>query len=200
MKDDEKYEELFDGRVSCEVANRLARYAGLVEKWGRRHNLVKVSSRQELVDRHILEALAVCRFMNSEGRMLDVGSGAGFPGIPILCAQPGWSGVLLEPRQKRWAFLKMVVRELDLDAEVFCGRFEAFGPASVDLVTARALGGHEDLLSWAKPRLTDAGCVALWGTEDEENRLRSLSGWRVLSSPLIGLDRGRLIRFQECST
>ncbi len=64
------------------------------------------------------------RLLEGEGTLLDVGSGAGLPGVPLLIARPGWRGVLLEPRQKRWAFLKTVIRELELDAEAVDRRYE----------------------------------------------------------------------------
>jgi 16S rRNA (guanine527-N7)-methyltransferase len=194
------YEALLEGRVPDVALPRLDLYAQLVERWSARHNLVRVKSRRELVERHIVEALALLPEMGKAGRLVDVGSGAGLPGVPLLCARPGWSGCLLEPREKRWAFLKTVVRELELDAQVVAERFEEWGGEGVDLVTARAVGGHKELLSWARTRLAPGGTVAIWATENEEERLRTLPSWRVLSSPLIGLDRGRLIRFQVCST
>ena len=194
------YAELLEDRVPAAIAERLTRYAELLERWGRHHNLVRFGSRNELVDRHIIESLAPVPEMTEEGHLVDVGSGAGLPGIPLLCTRPEWSGTLLEPRQKRWAFLKTVVREIGLNARVEPLRFERWRGPAADLVTARAVGGHEDILEWARVRLAPGGVVALWATESEEARLRCLSGWRVLSSPLIGLDRGRLIRFQVCST
>ncbi len=194
------YHELLEGRVPAPAVARLDCYAKLIEKWGACHNLVRFRSRRELVERHIVEALALHPEMGDTGRLVDVGSGAGLPGVPLLCARPGWSGFLLEPREKRWAFLKTVIRELELDAEVVAVRFEQWAGVDVDLVTARAVGAHKELLSWARTRLAPGGMVALWATAAEEERLRSLPNWRVLSSPLIGLDRGRLIRFQVCST
>jgi 16S rRNA (guanine527-N7)-methyltransferase len=110
-------------------------------------------------------------------------------------------GVLLEPRQKRWAFLRTVVRELELEATVERARFQDLprgGPWS--LITARAVGDHETLLAWARGRLAPGGRVALWSTEDDERRLDRLAEWRVLSSKLPGLDRGRLVRLQPCFT
>lgn len=200
MKPPDSFLELLEGRVPAAAVPRLACYARLIERWSAHHNLVRFGTRKELVERHIAEALALFGFMGETGRLLDVGSGAGLPGVPLLCARPQWSGVLLEPRQKRWAFLKTVVRELGLEAEVIAARYEDWQEEGFSLITARAVGGHEALLKFARGALVPGGTVALWATEEEEARLRSLLGWRVLSSPLIGLDRGRLIRFQECST
>lgn len=181
---------------------KLVRYAELLERWSGTHNLVRWSSREELVERHIVDALAARGLLGERGCLLDVGSGAGLPGVPLLAVCPGWRGVLLEPRQKRWAFLKLVVRELDLPAEALRQRYQAYraseGP--FDVVTARALGGYGELLGWARPRLSDQGSVLLWGTSAVERELAELPAWRVLSSPLPGTERGRLVQMVPCFT
>jgi 16S rRNA (guanine527-N7)-methyltransferase len=184
-----------------EALDRVARYAELLERWSRRHNLVRYSSRRELVGRHLVDSLAAAPFLGGSGRLLDVGSGAGLPGVPLLAACPGWSGVLLEPRQKRWAFLRLVVRELGLSAEVDRARYQDFvGDATWDAITARAVGDFEGVLDWARPRVSVGGQVVVWTTDDTEADLRETRGWRVLSSSLPGLDRGRLVRFKPCFT
>ena len=172
----------------------MVRYAELLETWSARHNLVSFSHRRELVERHLMDALAGIRLLERKGKLLDVGSGAGLPGVPLLIGRPEWQGVLLEPRQKRWAFLKMVIRELGLAAEAVDQRYEKL-PAGqcFDLVTARAVGGHKALVAWARSHLLDGGGVALWTTKDGEHEVAGLAGWRVLSWPLVGLDRGRLV-------
>jgi len=195
------YRDLLAGHVMGESLDRMVRYAELLETWSARHNLVRFADRRELVERHLLDALAGARLLEGRGRLIDVGSGAGLPGVPLLLARPRWSGVLLEPRQKRWAFLKMVVRELGLEASAVDQRYESLpGEQPYDLVTARAVGGHRALLSWARPRLGDGGGVALWTTVDVERELIKESGWSVLNWPLVGLDRGRLVYLKKSST
>lgn len=185
---------LLEGELSGSALDGLVRYAELLERWSSRHNLVRFASRQELVERHLLDALAGAGLLEGSGRLLDVGSGAGLPGVPLLIANPGWRGVLLEPRQKRWAFLKMVIRELGLAAETAVCRYEDLGEEErFDLITSRAVGDHETLVGWARSHLRSGGGVALWTTEEDEDRLSRLSGWRVLSWPLVCLQRGRLV-------
>ncbi len=75
------------------------------------------------------------------GALLDIGSGAGLPGVPLLIARPGWRGVLLEPRQKRWAFLRLVVRELGLECTVERSRYQ-------DLGASRQLGPDYGPRGW----------------------------------------------------
>ncbi len=201
MSPEKLYAELLAPHCRGETLHRLVRYAELLERWSGRHNLVRYGSRRELVERHILDSLAAAPFLAENGRLLDVGSGAGLPGVPLLAARPAWSGVLLEPRQKRWAFLRLVVRELSLSARVDRLRLEDFcGSPPWEAITVRAVGNLTEILKWAHSRLSDDGQVVVWTTEDGEARLRERRRWRVLSSSLPGLDRGRLVRLEPCST
>ena len=201
MRGGEEFSELLAAHVEGQALQRLAHYAELLERWSERHNLVRYSSREELVRRHILDALAAAPLLVGSGRLLDVGSGAGLPGVPLLAVRPQWGGVLLEPRQKRWAFLRTVVRELGLEADVARSRFQDLGECpKFDLITVRAVGGHEALLEWARGRLTEGGEVVIWTTVDGQAALEAVAGWRVLSSQQPGLDCGRLARLQPCFT
>ena len=193
--------EVLRARVGDDAAaRRLARYVALVERWSQTHNLVRFATREELLERHVLEPLSVVGSLAASGRLLDVGSGAGLPGVPLLVLMPGWQGVLLEPRHKRWTFLRLVIRELDLAAEARAVRYQDYDGGGFDLVTARAVGGHAELVHWAREHLNADGKVLLWTGEEEAARLGGLAGWRVLSSPLVGLDRGRLVCLEPCFT
>lgn len=195
------YSGLLAAHVGGAALRRLVCYAGLLERWSERHNLVCFSSREELVERHILDSLAAAPLLEGSGRLLDIGSGAGLPGVPLLAVRPLWSGVLLEPRQKRWAFLRTAVRELQLAADVACSRYQDLGDClPFDVITIRAVGDHKALLGWARGRLADDGEVVIWTTVDGVAALEAVAGWRVLSSRLSGLDCGRLARLQPCFT
>ena len=195
------FRELLSGRVEDQAVDRLALYGDLLERWSERHNLVRFVDRRELVERHLLDATEGVRLLSGAGRLIDVGSGAGLPGVPLLIARPRWSGVLLEPRQKRWVFLKRVIRELELDAIAVDRRYEDLEEGgSFDLVTTRAVGGQPAMLEWARPRLSRNGKVAIWTTLEGEREIEKVAGWRVLSWPLVGLDRGRLVSLRKCST
>lgn len=198
------YEAMLRGHVAeAEVRARLARYLALLERWAGTHNLVASATPEELVRRHVLEALAGLRALPGEpGLLVDVGSGAGLPGVPLLCAASGWRGLLVEPRQKRWAFLRLVVRELGLSAEAMRVRFQDLpvDAGEFTVVCARAVGRHRELLRWARPRLANGGKVVLWTTVDGCHELAQLSGWRMVSSPLPDSGSGRLAELQPCFT
>lgn len=180
----------------------MVAYAELLERWGARHNLVRWRDRDELVKRHLVESLAARPWLAGKGVLVDVGSGAGLPGIPLLVACSGWRGVLLEPRQKRWAFLRLVIRELGLDAVAVAARFAEYDPgeAAADAVTVRALTLTTPLLAWARGLLKPGGRVLVWTTEEGERALGDQAGWRVLSSALPSLEHGRLVSLEPCFT
>jgi len=180
---------------------QLAHFAGLLARWNAVHNLVADATPEVLVRDHLLDSLAGTIAMTNHGRLLDIGSGAGFPAIPLLVCVPQWRGTLLEPRHKRWAFLKLVVRELGLDAEVLATSYQLLDDdqRDFDLVTSRALGGFAALLPWIRTRLSPTGSVLLWVGENQLGSLSAISGWHVLSSPSVGHERKRLARLQPCT-
>ncbi len=196
------YRDLLKGHAEGVGLDRLVRYAELLEQWSQVHNLVRFHGREELVARHLLPALVARPLLAESGRLLDVGSGAGLPGVPLLATCLGWQGVLLEPRVKRWAFLRTVVRELDLPAEAVRARYQELKEdrGCFDVIAVRALGHMAELLAWARHRLEPTGCVLLWTTGEGLERLGGLSGWHVVSSPMPASERAVIARLQPSFT
>jgi len=144
--------------VSIEPAllDPLARYAGLVLEWGERVNLTGARTPEVLVDEHIADAWALLPHLPGEAfRFVDVGSGAGLPGLVLGLARPDARGVLLEPRGKRHAFLLHAVRQLGLGGRIQVReeRVEAHEPdPRYDVALSRATWPVLDWLRLA-PRL-----------------------------------------------
>jgi 16S rRNA (guanine527-N7)-methyltransferase len=120
-------------------AERLLDYLALLHKWNRVYNLTAVREPAKMLTHHLLDCLAVLPYLRGD-RVLDVGSGAGLPGIPLALARAEWSVTLLEANQKKSAFLAQAVSELGLgNANVECERVEQFSPAApYDVVISRA--------------------------------------------------------------
>lgn len=123
----------------------LGAYLKLLERWGSRINLVGTTRREDLLERHLLDSLAPVPLVRAEGphiRLIDVGSGAGLPGVPIALACPQASVTLLEPRQKRVNFLRAVAREcFTWNVEIAARRLEdllASDPGGFDIAVSRA--------------------------------------------------------------
>jgi 16S rRNA (guanine527-N7)-methyltransferase len=124
----------------------------------------------------------------SRSRLADVGSGAGFPGLPLAMMIPGVDVTLIESNTKKCAFLSEVTRELDFsNVTVFRGRMEDL-PINSDpfgFVTARALGHHDDLLKWASGRLSSGGKAILWLGDQDATNLSRRTDWNWGERALI---------------
>lgn len=136
--------------VSNSDRQRMMRYLELMEKWGRTYNLTKVLDRSAMVTRHLLDSLSVSGYVQGP-RVLDVGSGAGLPGLPLALAFPQLSVTLLESRKKKVQFLLHAVASLELaNVEVVAGRVERFRPGrKFDTLVARAFSSLADFMSLA---------------------------------------------------
>jgi 16S rRNA (guanine527-N7)-methyltransferase len=143
--------------------------------------LTSIQDDTEIVARHFGESIFAGSLLPiRRGRLADVGSGAGFPGLPLKIAFPELEVALLEPNLKKCAFLREVQVALGLSSvEVVRTRYEDFhsAPDSFDFVCCRALGDYKRLLLWSKTVLKPGGHVILWlGTEDS-NVLTRVKGW-----------------------
>lgn len=161
--------------LSDDQLERLERYAAMVVKWNARMNLISRRDITRLQDRHILDSLAAVPWLSGK-TLLDVGSGAGLPGIPIAIACPERSVVLCERMTRRGRFLSQVVQSLGLDnVEVF-SRDMAHVSTTHDTITARAVASPMVIWQTVEPMLEPGGRLLVFvstqgeghGTEVEE--------------------------------
>jgi len=181
---------------------QLLDYLTLIEKWNRVYNLTSIRDNEKMISVHLLDCLAVASHI-SGARVLDVGSGAGLPGIPLAIARPELQVTLLESSQKKAAFLKQAVTELRLEnASVVCERVETWRPAEkFDCIIARALGELAEFVALAKHLLAPTGVfAAMKGVYPLGEMERLPPGFRVKQAlPLLvpGLDAERCLVLLE---
>jgi 16S rRNA (guanine527-N7)-methyltransferase len=143
--------------VSCETIERLRTYADLLRHWQKSQNLVAPATLPDLWRRHIADSLQAFAALPSARSWVDMGSGAGFPGLvtAIVLAELGTGTVhLVESNRGKAAFLRTVARETGARAEVHAERIDSFTKSfdgSVDAVSSRALAPLADLLDLAEP-------------------------------------------------
>jgi 16S rRNA (guanine527-N7)-methyltransferase len=139
----------------------LARFLELLIRWNRVYNLTGIRDLDELVDRHLVESLALRPLLRGT-RIADVGTGAGLPGLPLAITEPERSFTLIESRAKRVRFLRQAILELELDnAVVAHGRAEHLRPERpFATVLARAVAPPAELLAICK-NLTAPGSILL---------------------------------------
>lgn len=171
-------------RLSERQTAHLAAHFSLLVHWNRRINLTSVRRPEDIAVRHFGESLFLVKLLRPEtGLLVDVGSGAGFPGLPVKIACPAMTAVLLEPTTKKAAFLKEVIRQCKLEGiEVRAQRLEEVitgDPGNLAgraaLVTLRAIALTRDLLSDLRKLLAPDGRLALFLGERDALALKSSS-------------------------
>jgi 16S rRNA (guanine527-N7)-methyltransferase len=152
----------FGGRnVSRETLDRLIHFDDLLLKWTKKINLISKSSVSSIWDRHIWDSEQIVHLVSDQKSWVDLGSGAGFPGLVVAIIAkeitPSRCVSLVESDQRKAAFLRTVIHELDLRASVFVERIEALTPAKADILSARALADLDRLLGYAERHLAPDG-------------------------------------------
>lgn len=185
--------------LSEKTIDNVRLYLDLLLRWNRKINLTAVETPEECVTRHFGESFMISKEVQLSGRLLDIGSGAGFPGLAIKLIAPDLDVVLLEPVAKKRAFLKEVARVCAIGrVRVVASRLEEFAsteePKSFDLITVRAVGGPESLIRKAAPLLRPGGHFCLWVGRQQAREVRNANPDVQWQQPLvIPLTRDRCV-------
>jgi 16S rRNA (guanine527-N7)-methyltransferase len=167
--------------VAPETQRQLLDYLNLLIKWNRIHNLTAVREAPQMVSSHLLDCLAVAPHLQAS-KVLDVGSGAGLPGIPLALIWPQAHVTLLDSNHKKAAFLRQATIELGLkNTQVVCERVETWQAAGVfDLVISRAFSDLSEFVRLAG-RLCDANgtVAAMKGVYPDEELAQSFPAFKL---------------------
>lgn len=183
--------------LPADIQARLLDYLALMRKWNRAYSLTAVDEPGRMVTLHLLDSLAVLPVLETVlphiGRLADIGSGAGLPGIPLASVRPQWQVALVEPNGKKAAFLRQAAIELRLgNVEVVERRAEDWRPeAGFDAVVSRALAELADFAA-AAGHLCSAGgrLAAMKGQHPAEELVRlpvGVAAEQVLALKVPGL-------------
>ena len=164
--------------------NQIAKirdYTLILLRWNRSISLTSVTDPAEIVGRHFGESMFASKILPiKDCRLVDIGTGAGFPGLALKIACPGIHLTLIESNKKKCAFLAEVVRNLKFaDVEIRPERFEQIRPETflANIVTSRAVGDFKQLLRWSTNALVHRGHLMLWVGSEDSTRIASTPGW-----------------------
>ena len=221
--------EMGDREILAEGAARLGaplgsaelekfeKYSLLLREWGKKINLTARLKGRDIVTHHFLDSLVSLPLLREKpmGSLLDIGSGAGFPSLPLKICLPKLYATLVEGSQKKVSFCREVIRQLDLGpATALHERAEELADSpehgkAYDWIVLRAVGKAADLVRLADPFLSRNGSLLLYKSSldskeraglDVETERRNLS-YIIIPSPVPFLDETRsLVRINRCST
>ena len=140
----------------------LLDYVALIAKWNQVHNLTAIREPVKMVTHHLLDSLALLQVIDGPARrLIDVGTGAGLPGIPLAIARPEWSVTLLDSNHKKGVFLQQAVSELRLsNVKVVVDRVEAFRPEQgFDCVVSRAFSDLPEFAELSRHLRSEGGAL-----------------------------------------
>jgi 16S rRNA (guanine527-N7)-methyltransferase len=151
-------------RPDARLLGQIRDYISLLLLWNQKISLTTVVSPDEIIRFHFGESFfAVEKVPFENGRLADVGSGAGFPGIPLAMLVPELKVTLVEANLKKAAFLAEVIRKLALhNASVVRARMQDLDWNELDFITARALGHRDEFIGWSYRSLAPSGRLVLW--------------------------------------
>jgi 16S rRNA (guanine527-N7)-methyltransferase len=193
-------------------AQLLSLHIRLLLQWNSRLNLTRITDTQQIIVKHLLDSIVPAKFLPSSGNCLDVGTGAGFPGIPLKIVHPDLQTILLDSSRKKVSFLATVAATLGLKGiRAVHGRWEDFTQAEENvgkfqLITMRAVRlepGH--ITSLASTALAPGGRFASWGGPGElggngcggrtpfAEKSREIEFLGAFGYPLPGIERQRAV-------
>lgn len=203
--------EINEIQFSDEMIERFHKFFTIFQKWNSKINLTSEKDAELILEKHVFDSLHYLRWIDPSHKILDIGSGAGFPGIPIKIIHPELELALLESQRKRCNFLRELVRGLDFaGVDVLEGRAESFAgqaelAGSFDRVLFRGFASLKHCLSVGLPFLKEGGQIILMKSPGElpEAGTEALQGARMLKTQLIEKydeKRSMMMIVEKCST
>lgn len=185
-------------KLSEKQTLQFCRYGDLLLEWNQRMNLTSIIEPKEVIVKHFIDSLALAKYL-SGSLLADIGTGAGFPGIPLKIFKPDLEVVLVDSLAKRLSFLQEVISQLDLAGiNILHARAEEFGRKpnyreNFDNVTARAVARLPVLLEYTVPLLKIKGFfLAAKGTQVDEEIAESKKALEVLGARVKNVERFNL--------
>lgn len=189
------YGEKIDIKFTEEQLNQFYEYMNLLLEWNEKINLTAITAPNEVILKHFIDSLTINKYIKENSTLADVGTGAGFPGIPLKILRPDLKITLVDSLNKRINFLNEVINKLNLvNIETVHSRIEDFGKdkkyrESFDFVTARAVANLAVLSEYLLPIAKVGGqCVCMKGSSVEEELSNGKNAIKVLGGKIKNID------------
>lgn len=204
--DIEKFKELmnfYGGKIDIvfneEQIDKFYNYMQLLLEWNEKINLTAIIEPEEVIVKHFIDSLTISKYIENESRLADLGTGAGFPGIPLKIYRPDLKIVLVDSLNKRINFLNVVIENLELDnISTIHTRIEDFGKdkkyrEKFDYVTARAVANLAVLSEYLIPVIKiDGKCICMKGSDIDTELQESKNAINILGGKIINIDKFNL--------
>ena len=178
MNSDDRAAFLAEFDVSRETSERFDTIILTLDAWRKRSNLIGPREWPQIWSRHVADSYQILPHISETANCVDLGSGAGFPGLVISAARPKGHVTMMESVGKKCAFLRAAIDAAGLNASVYQGRIEAAPPSDADIVTARAFAPLPKLLEYAWPWMKNGAMgVFLKGERWNEELTDARQSW-----------------------
>lgn len=195
-KEIEKKSSKIDINLDNEICNKLYNYMNLLLEWNEKINLTAITDEKEIILKHFIDSFTINKFINSGDIMLDIGTGAGFPGLPIKIIRPEVDVFLMDSLNKRINFLNEVIELLQLkNIEAFHSRAEEMAKNNkfrekFDVVTSRAVAKLNILLEYMLPYTKiDGKCLCMKGPNIEEEIKEAEKALKILGGEIEKIEK-----------
>lgn len=186
----------FDIHLGEEALSRLEIYASCLLEWNEKMNLTAITRPEEVAVKHFVDSIALLSHVDipQGGKMVDIGTGAGFPGVPVLIARPDIRLTLLDSLNKRLVFLRELLERLDLTAQLRHCRAEEGGRTpelreQFDLATSRAVANLRLLAEYCLPYVKVGGVfAAMKGPDVDSERKEAENAIRMLGGKIVSVN------------
>ena len=179
-----------------EQQTKFYKYMELIIDWNKKINLTAITEPWEVINKHFIDSISILKQIESKDKVVDIGTGAGFPGVPIKIANPSIEITLVDSLNKRINFLKEIIKELDLKGiEAVHARAEEFGQSKAyrekyDVVTSRAVARLNILVEYMLPIVKVGGkCICMKGPESEEEIKEAQKAINVLGGTIKNVEK-----------
>lgn len=172
-------------KLSDQVIDQLMTYLDLVEKWNRVYNLTAIREREEMIKLHFLDSLSILKHVQVKN-ILDVGSGAGFPGIVLAITKPELKVTVMDSVNKKTTFMQQVKSELSLmNLDVVNSRVEDYQPTTLfEAVTSRAFSNLKNMMSLTQHTLQKEGVWLAMKSKDVKQEVEAFEKNQYTLIPL----------------